>query len=126
MPPPQLAVSRTNLPDAITVTMPAACLTEVQTAVEVLNKGEDVDHGIAQRIPSAAAVMVDDHVLALAVAVFKAAAGALRGVETPYRGSRSSSVAQVTLALSCSMSSSCPLVTMLLRARLDRSAAMAG
>ena len=40
---------------------------------------------VAQRIPPAATVMVDDDDLALAAAVFQAAAGAFRAVEPPYR-----------------------------------------
>ena len=40
---------------------------------------------VAQRVPPAAAVMVDDQDFALAAAVFEAAAGALRAVEPPDR-----------------------------------------
>jgi hypothetical protein len=55
----------------------ATCLAEVQPGwVEVLDEGEDVALGLAQRIPPAAAVVVDDQDLARAVAVFQAAAGA--------------------------------------------------
>ena len=63
----------------------AARLAEIQARVEVLDKGEDVALGLAQRVPPAAAVMVDDDDLTPAAAIFEATTGAFRAVEPPDR-----------------------------------------
>ena len=61
----------------------APCLAEAQSGVEVLDEGEDVTLAFAERIPPAAAAVIDDHDLARTAAVFEAAARALGTVEPP-------------------------------------------
>jgi hypothetical protein len=62
-----------------------ACVAESQAGFEVADKAEDVALAVAQRVPPAAAVMIDDDDFALAPAVFEAAATALSAVQSPDR-----------------------------------------
>ena len=59
----------------------AADVPEIQAGVEVLHQVEDVALGLAERIPPASSVVVDDQDLALTPPVFQGAPSALAGVE---------------------------------------------
>ena len=64
-------------------TQHAARRAEAQSGVEVLDQGEDVTLAVAQWIPPAMAVMVDDQDFFFASAVFQAVRGTLCAVELP-------------------------------------------
>ena len=58
-------------------------LAEIETRLEMLNKGEHVALGAARRVPPAVAAMVDDDDLAWPTPVFQGVARALALVERP-------------------------------------------
>jgi hypothetical protein len=72
--------------DADEIAQQAAGAAETQAGVEVADEAEDIAFALAQRIPPAVAVVVDDQDFARAAAVFEASAGAFRAVELPHRG----------------------------------------
>ena len=62
-----------------------AHVTEVQAGLEVLDEAEHVAFRLAERIPPAAAVMIDDQHLTLAAAILERPPGALACVQLPAR-----------------------------------------